>query len=729
MMALVAGATGIGTYMATGSVWMALGKMGLMALGQFLTPNGQQGSVSSTSGNTVPPVDPGLGFAAIPSYPSPELPVPIIFGQSRLTGLVVHARVYGSNYQKGHYLVVFGEVGLTLDQLYIDKYKIDELPNYFTKTGGNQNADSSWYTFHPLGGQAQISLDNSGTWEIGQYRNTVGTVSAPVPAMFYGGGTLICHSFHSYTDDGNLQQYRWKITNVTNPTEVYYSQEYTEYFIENVTVGGSGGPFGSDPKNVAVPGSTLRSHQFAIANPLSRWAVALEITLLLKGSDGSGSKEGSQIGIYKFEITDMPFTEGIPVNACYAHVHLVKDASISSNNPVISALVHATGTSGMGGNPADAMLTFLTDPVLGLGLPGDSIDSASQLTASYWCEQKGFGFNRAYAAFYDSEQVFREICTAGRIMTLLRDGRIFLKPDDVEPASYRVGETETIPGSIRMGIQATSRPNRIEAQYVEPYFGYTMERIYAEDLDAIARDGLQVQTIDLTGVTSQAQAYSLAVFMLRQIQECPYWCRFKVGMETARLLPLGGVIEIESTTNTIIGSKQWRVVAIEEVEAFIYQIECIQYSADVYTPPAFTPWYNQTVDLEPVQGWPGPTLGPRTVINFQVTGVSFPDGGGAGVTVDWSAPTQQYDYCKLQWSLTGVDWVDAGTSKNGPFMFIWPFRYGMISLRAVSVIDLGFSKWTNIDHAPTISRYISGNETNDFPGYGQGQYGWQYYGY
>ncbi|MBF0139788.1 MAG: hypothetical protein HQL74_05860 [Magnetococcales bacterium] len=722
MMAVIPALVGASTYMATGSVWMALGKIGLMALGQFLTPNGQQGSVSSASGNTVPPVDPGLGFAPMPQYPSPELPVPIVFGKSRLNGLVIHTRIYGGNYEKGHYLVVFGEVGLTLDQLYIDKYKIEDLPNYYTKSGGVQNSESSWYTFHPLGGQAQISLDNSGTWEIGIYRNTIGNIAAPVPAMFYGGGTLTCWSYHSFTNEGNMQWYRWKITNISDPNQVYYSPTYWEWFFEEVEISGN---------YAKVPGSKLRSHQFNVSVPLSRWAVELEVTVLLKGAEGEGTKEGSQIGIYKFDLTDMPFTEGIPVNATYAHVHLVKDASLASNNPVISALVHSTGTSGMGGNPADAMLIFLTDPVVGLGLPGESIDSASQITTSYWCEQKGYGFNRAYAAFYDAEQVFREICTAGRIMTLSRDGKIFLKPDDVEPASYKVGETETIPGSIRVGIQATNRPNRIEAQYVEPYFGYTMERIYAEDLDAIARDGLQTQTIDLTGVTDQAQAYALAVFMLRTIQECPYWCSFKVGMATARLLPLGGVVEVESTTNALIGSKQWRVVAIEETEAFIYQIECIQYSADVYTEPTFTPWYNDTVDLEPVQGWPDPYGGALMVVNFRVTGISYPSGGGALVTVDWNTPPQspRYDYCKIQWLHPGGEWVDQGTSVNGPFSFVWPYRYGMMSIRAVSCVTLPGFLLTNVDTAPAIEMYVSGNETDDFPGYGGGMYGQQYYGF
>ncbi|MBF0153266.1 MAG: hypothetical protein HQL64_05950 [Magnetococcales bacterium] len=849
MMALVAAIAGVSTYAATGSIWMALGRMGLMMASTLLAPR-NEGPVASDSGNTVPPVDPGLGFAPFPQYPTPEMPVPVIFGQARPNGLVVHSRIYGGDYQKAHYLVVLGEVGITMDQLYIDKYKIEELPNYYTRTGGNQNSDSSWFIFHPQGGQAQIALNNAGTWNIFQVTNTIGEMAAPVPVIFYGGGSVLCYSYHTWPKQGSTQAWKWILTNIDNPNQTMHSQVYSETFsstqgvscfppgtmvmtpngekaIESFQAGdailaydesgrihetqvatffhhcsfetlidlrtprgqltatdnhlilvrGKGfipageiqtgdvllneagrecpvsswhgrrseqrihtynlkiaryGTFianghrvhndGGDKgeSTVHIPGNDLRTHTFNVPDPLSRWSLKLVIQELTEGT------EGGQMGIYKFDLNDVPFTENIRINAAFVHVHLVKDVSIGSNNPVINALVHSNVVTGLGGNPADAMLTFLTDPVTGLGLPSDSLDWSSQYATAYWCEQHGFGFNRAYAAFYDAEQVFREICAAGRIMTLIRDGRIYLKPDDVEPASYKVGEIETIPGSLRIGIHSASRPNRIEAQYVEPFYGYTTERIYVEDLDAIARDGQQIQTVDLTGVTDQTQAFKLAWFILRTIQDCPYWCKLKVGMETARVIPLGGVIEIESSTNAIIGAKQWRVLSIEETEAFIYQIECIQYNANVYQEPAYSPWYNQVTELEPVQGWPGPSSGPASVVNFQITNVAFPQGGGGTeITLDWIRPMERYDSVSIQWSHNGIDWIAAGSAINGPFNFTWPMRYGLVHIRSIS----NYGGGSNVDTAPTLTRYVSGRQDNDYPGYGRGQWGMQPYGY
>lgn len=719
MMAVLAGVAGISTYAATGSVWMALGRMGLMMASTLLTPK-NDGAVATESGSTVPAIDPGLGFAPFPQYPSPEMPVPIIYGQSRLNGIVIHSRIYGSDYEKAHYLVVLGEVGLTLDQLYIDKYKIEDLGNYYTRTGGNQDENSSWYTFHPLGGQANIALNNTGTWNVFQLTDSPGDIAAPVPATFYGSGTLTCHSYHSWTQSGNTQTWQWEITNIDDPGQVFTSPVFSEYFVEQVTVDS-----GKESQNVSTAGSTLREHVFTISEPLSRWAVKLKVIEILKGIDGAGWRTGSQVGIYKFDTLDAAFTESFPVNAAYAHVHLVKDAAIGSSNPVISALVHSSVVTGLGGNPADAMLTFLTDPVLGLGLPAESLDGSSQYAAAYWCEQNGFGFNRAYAAFYDAEQVFREICTAGRLMTLVRGGRITLKPDAAEPAACKVGETEIIPGSLKVGIQSSSRPNRIEAQYVEPYYGYTIERIYVEDLAAIARDGLQTQTVDLSGVTDQTQAYRLAWFILRTIQDCPYWCRFTVGMETARILPLGGVIEIESTTNPLAGTKKWRVLSIEEIESFVYQIECAQYSESVYEEPAYSPWYNQMAELEAVQGWPGPAAGPASVVNFQITNTLFPTGGGMEITVDWVHPTLRYDLASIQWSHNGNDWNAVASVVNGPYTFTWPMRYGLVHIRAVTL----FFNISNADHAPMLTLYIGGTHNGDYPGFGQGQYGMQPYGY
>ncbi|MBF0415589.1 MAG: hypothetical protein HQL79_07455 [Magnetococcales bacterium] len=853
MMALVAAVSGLSTYMAGGSVWMTLGRVGLMMASTLLTPK-NEGPTSSESGNTVPALDPGLGFAAFPQYPTPEMPVPVIYGQARLNALVVHSRIYGSDYQKVHYLAVFGEVGLSLDQLYVDKYRIEDLPNYYSRTSGSQDANSSWYNFNPQGGVAQISLNNSGTWNIFQVSNAIGDIAAVAPVIFYGGGTLLCYSYHTWPKEGSSQSWKWVLTNINNPTQTLESEVFSETFqstqdvscfpsgsrvllpdgsekaIEALQVGDlvqsfdsegtpcvahvtelhrheqyeeaihittrlgvlvstdahfikvkSGGNAagylgahaitpdhvlldaegrdvavlgveripeedmvtwgvvigdteafivngirvhngkGKDSSTVNTPGNALRTHQFTVSEPLSRWALKLVVSTLTLGDSGG------QIGIYKFDIADVPFSEDVRINASFVHVHLVKDAAIGSNNPTLSALLRASGTTGLGGNPADAMLSFLTDPVIGLGLPGSILDMGSQFATAYWCEQHGLGFNRAYAAFYDAEQVFREICAAGRIMTLVRDGRITLKPDDLEPASYKVGETETLPGSIRIGIQSTARPNRIEAQYVEPFYGHTVERLYVEDLDAIAREGLQTQTIDLTGVTDQTQAYKLAWFVLRTIQDCPYWCKFKVGMETARILPLGGVIEIESSTNPLIGTKQWRVLTIEETEEFVYQIECIQYNASVYQEPAFSPWYNMVTELEPIQGWPGPDLGPATVVNLEITNLEFPIGSGSTtVTLDWTTPPVRYERSLIQWSHNGADWTNAGTAVDGPFTFSWPMRYGLLHVRAVSVA-FGVPVF---NHPPTITTYVAGSSGGgDYPGYGRGQYGWQPYGY
>ncbi|PZP83935.1 MAG: hypothetical protein DI582_10050, partial [Azospirillum brasilense] len=94
---------------------------------------------TSPGGSTVPPLDHALGFAPYPQYPNSEMPVPTVFGIARLNGAVVHQRVYGGNFEKSHYLVVFSEIGSTLEQLFIDKYRMEDLPNYYTRTSGIQD--------------------------------------------------------------------------------------------------------------------------------------------------------------------------------------------------------------------------------------------------------------------------------------------------------------------------------------------------------------------------------------------------------------------------------------------------------------------------------------------------------------------------------------------------------------------------------------------------------------
>lgn len=707
--ALVSGATFLGYAGFTAALGHAAFAGGLSFVASALTGTPS----TSPGGSTVPPLDHALGFAPYPQYPNSEMPVPTVFGVARLNGAVVHQRVYGGNFEKSHYLVVFSEIGSTLEQLYIDKYRVEDLPNFYTRTSGIQDEFSSWYNYYPNGGAVTLTLNNSGTNNVGLYSNAIGNLSSSQPVLLYGGGTVTLYSVHAWPTAGSLQSWRWRLQNIDDPSDIIESVAYTENFRQAQEV--DGGCLGGDD-TVYVPGSVLHTAVMNIPNPLSRWSATLICNGITNGTDGG------QIGFYKFDIVDATYNEIEQINAAFAHVHLVRDDAITSDNPVLNARLRTNVVSGNDGNPADGLYAYLTDPVKGLGIPPERVNYNAMLDTVYWCEQNGLTFNRGYGTFYNADQALKEFTAAGRIILTIQNGIISMKPEKPEPVSYRVHDTQIVPGSLRMGIHSARRPNRIEGQYVEPFYGHAIERVIAEDIDSIGKLGLNTQTVDLTGVTNQTQAFHLCDLMLKQVQLCPYWCEFQTGLEVGRVLEVGTVIAFAETRNRIVNSNEWRVMQIEETEPHVYSIYCNQYKAEVYEQRPFSPWYYQIPEFENINGWPGSQAGPAPVVNLQVTGLDYPASGGlnTNATISFVKPPERFDYARIEYTHNGEDWIEVGTTTNSPFTFNWPMRWGMLTVRVTSF----FNEANNESSAPIVGQYVTGRtDETDYPGWARGQFG------
>jgi hypothetical protein len=712
--ALAAAIAGSSAYFVSGTTLLAALGNAAIAGGLSFVASALTGTPStSPGGSTVPPLDHALGFAPYPQYPNSEMPVPTVFGVARLNGAVVHQRVYGGNFEKSHYLAVFSEVGSTLEQLFIDKYRIEDLPNYYTRTGSLQNEFASWFNYYPNGGAVTLTLNNSGTNNVGLYGNTAGNLSSSQPVLLYGGGTVTLYSVHAWPTGGSTQSWKWRLQNIDDPGNIIETALITETFIQSQDV--DGGCFGGGD-TVYVPGSSLRSALLTIPDPLSRWSATLICSAISNGT------AGGQIGFYKFDIVDATYNEVERINAAFAHVHLVRDDAITSDNPVINARLRTNVLSGNEGNPADALYAYLTDPVKGLGIPTSRVDYGSVLEAIYWCEQNGLTFNRGYGTFYNADQALKEFTAAGRLILTIQNGIIRMKPEKPEPVSYMVHDTEILPGTLRMGIHSARRPNRIEGQYVEPFYGHAIERVIAEDIESINQMGLNTQTVDLTGVTNQTQAFHLVDLMLKQVQMCPYWCEFQTGIEVARLLDIGAVIAFEGTRNSIVNGNKWRIMQIEETEPHVYSFTCNQYQDAVYDQRPFSPWYYQIPEFENINGWPGSQTGAAPVINLQILALEYPANGGlsTNVTVTFVEPPERFDYARIEYTHDGVEWIAVGTTTNAPFTFNWPMRWGMLTVRVTSF----YNNANNAAAAPLAGQYVTGrSDETDYPGWARGQWG------
>lgn len=665
-------------------------------------------------GDTLSPADTGIGFAPFPQFPSSEFPVPVVYGKARYNGLIVHTRAYGDNFEKCHYILMWGDKGYTVDQIYIDKYRLEDLPNYYENiAGATQDETNSWANSYPLGGQVQLSLNNTGTFGVMQSVNEVTTVVASNPAIFYGGGTATCKSMHTWPKEGSTQKWQWKLINLNDIEDVKLSEVYEEYFEATQFI--DGGAKGDDT-TVYLPGVLLREHEFEVPETLSKWSVSLIITNITSAS------EGAQISLYNYVINDVSYNEIVSYNGTVSHVHLVKDESLTSNQPVINAVVYKNED----GNPATSLYEYLTDTAVGLGVPNVDYVSASE-TAS-WCTTNNYAYNRAITAFYNDDKIIKEMCSCGRIILYEENGKVKMRPDKEELVTYLIDDTEIIPGSLEIGINTKTAPNRVEGQYTEPFYGYTIERLYAEDHEDILNTGLRSITLGLAGVTGQEQAHDLTHLALNYTIESKYWCSFNTGLETAAMFKIGDVIEVTSETNALIDGKKWRVQKIDERDSFRYNIYCKQYTDAIYDFPAFSPWYEQITELEPIHGWPGPEEGAATVVNIVFDDISFPVDCQLVTTINltWLIPTERFDQAKLYYSHNNIDWEYIGATSIGLYTFSWPMRYGMIYIKIVSV----WNDVTNDSSAPIVSQYITGDPLClvDYPGYGVGQWGMQPWG-
>lgn len=815
---VAAASTAAGTAITAGAVsWGLVAFNAALAAGATLASSALAGNPAASSAGALSPVDSSIGFAPFQQYPASEFPIPILYGRARWNGLVVHRRPYGSNLNKAHFLVVFSEVGSTIEQLYIDKYRVEDLPNYYTNLGDQQTEETSYYNYYPSGGISTLNLTNTGTTGVGKATNSPISLTADFPVIIYGGGTVRLRAGIQWSTAGARFAWRWVLQNIDNPREVIKSTDSDLINITGVSI--SGGNLISDGSvdfttlgliahdgsenhttigvgirlvgfdnaqnnnKVILPGSISATSitpseqsylnfidevpsgpvsleivyvehfssqvdvglfggdentagTFLVAHNVSssllkantQWSATLEVY------EAAGGDAGASITFYDVKVNDNVLVERIRINAAYAHVHLVVDDAISSNNPIINGTLRTNTISGTGGNPADALFSFFTDPIRGMGLPGSMVDFNSVLDAVYWCEENNLTFDRAYTQFYPREQVLREITAAGRLIITINNGIIFIKPDRAELVTYMLSEFEIIPGSLKMGIKSNKKPNRLDVQYVEPFYGYVVERLNVEDIDSIAKHGLQKQTIDLAGVTNQQQAYDIGTLMLKQIQQCPYWVEFECGLETIRRFNIGDVIQIESDRNDLIGSNKWRVHAIQETDYHVYSVIGFQYKDSVYEKNAFSPWYYDIGEFEQINGFPSSGAAVSPVINLQITDVDFPPGGdSSSVTLTFIAPNTsdtdaKFDYVRLEWSHTqeAGTWVSIGTYQNGPVTFIWPMRYGVVTVRAVSV----YGTQTNEETAPIVQQYINGElDDTDWPGFGAGQHGFQPHGY
>ena len=770
------------------STWSVLAMAGGALLGTGLSGLQilLQSNVDSNMdiGGNLALADTGLGFDPVPNFSSTEASIPVVFGQTMVSGQLLQRRIYGTNYQQGFFIMGFGEAPLELVNLYIDGLIITDMPGFSSEL---HDQNHCWYEWSPLGGQVKFAFNNNSIIDWGKadgkgfcplcYSGSVfspeipplhfETISGPIITV-YGSAVTANVYFRMHIEKEAACVFRVRLQNYNDPTEelitdafidVKYGTGQNSPLWSAGAVGGGWWHFALDC-SVPMAGGHVDTAQVAEATAVFSGLSGIKsyrVLLDYAGTDPYGGNNRAQAELWKIKLSDTGYAESFAAwGTSFALIHLNYAEGISKQ-PQFQAVLRGHGREQYqnDGNPALCAYMAMTrqDPStgaliatpLGLKIPPAEIDWPSVEETINFCNLLkggniygtggGYRFNRAYGAPIEIEKVLKEMTAAGRFSILRKGGKYYFKPDKAEPLSYVVSEVdEIIPGSLSCGCGGLEVPNRIDAQYVEAGLLYTVQRFNCESQADVDATGLRPDTLDLAGVTDQQQAFELAWFTLNCLQNNSYWAKFSCGLKTLRFCHVGDLIEID-TTHPVVTGKTWRITEVRRTQDHTFEVVMAQYNTAVYTSilngveeagyQEFSPWYYLPAEYTTPLVWPGGSEGPSQIYNLAINGLTF-NGNDLStlVSIEYLYDRTRADLVEIEYSADLTNWVSAGTTVLSTFSFTWPMRYGVLKLRVRSQYQGVAGEWA------VLAEYIEGNHSGlDYPGFGLGQFGWQPFGY
>jgi hypothetical protein len=686
--------------------------------------------------------------------------------------------------------VGFGEAGLPalddgleLAELWADGLSFKELGNYSETV----NPDKSWFQWSGAGRRLDFILNNSATVNAGQsdskwcneddwpfsgeyapYFGLVpdldvpaptryGTISGPIVNLYKYGDISVYLKINQNKECNYL--FRVRLMNYNDPGEVLYSDETSKEHLggqhsQHTAVFGSEG----DPDKwelvfidatECVSGGCVDTPQYAefyctfkdITGPKT-YQVLLDYLIW--------NRCQNQFSIDKVVITDSDFADSFQSwGTAFALIHVNNIAGISKD-PQFTAIVKGLGRQPgqEEGNPALCLYQFLTGysdsqaleslrlPITH-SVPRSEIDWPSVEETIDFCNAlkggEGYRFNRTFGAGIATDKVLKEITAAGRFFLIRKAGKWYFKPDRDEPPSYVLSDPgEIAQGSLQVGIGEMTVPNREEAQYLESGLAYTSQRFNVENSEDIDATGLRAETLDLSGVTDQRQAFELASFALNCHWKNQYWCKFKVGLKSLRFCHVGDLIQID-TDNPLVAGLTWRIVSAER-ESHLFSISCSQHDPAAYTSQlaengiitdedgfeAFSPWYYLPTDYSTPTHWPGGASGASQIYNLSAVLNYSSSALLTQVTLSYTFDKDRCSTVSIEYSYDNETWYAAGSTDLSSFTFNYSMENGVLLVRVRAIYAGIAGDWAYLVQDLTGPVY---------PGFGRGQFGAQLFGY
>ncbi|MFQ5645909.1 MAG: phage tail protein [bacterium] len=700
---------GITGYMVGTLFSLAGGPLGMLS-GLFM-PLGVGGDLSGSSsgrGKGIVQVD-GFGQTTLSS----QEPVPIVFGETMLSGNITSAYLLGDNNNRLVTAICLGEAPLTLKNLWVDGRLFNTLENFAASRGNDQT--NSWFEFYANGEAASISIANSGRKHIGNTAYEGNSVETYPISLLGGVSPQVRIDLTHYAPAAGSAQ-SWVIkAKEENDVDFITLGSYSQYFIDYVEyqVAPGGSCFGSggmDTKYSPVESTTRTSHTFTLSG-FGKWTIRLEVTA------------ADNAGFIIFEAVEVINDSGALIqynypNTAYCLINLVKTASISRS------LSFYQEVSGYTDNPATALKNILEDPDIGLNISSE-LDDNSFIAAAGFCDSKGYTLDLAFLDINFGEAL-KMIMHCGRLM-LIRTGGVYKclpEEDSAVTVSFDTA-SNIIPGSLEWhSINKDEKFNRLRVKYADSQENYTIQDLILEDIAQIESDGyVREEVLDLRGVTSMAKAADLGNISLKKSKFINIYVSFEIGLKDA-LVEIGDIIQL-TASDLNFTDKQFRVVKIEETGNFGYKIYATEHFSQIYDSDiTVNNWHPQSLDFGGLD-----SLGVSQLSIDQISqSVGVKNKGYYSIIdITYTVPAEGFDHAEL-WArpLFQGNPVFVNISDNGTFTYYPPEAYVPYEFRLVAV-DKERNK-SDISQAPRRTFYPN-LAPYSTPGYGGGRYGIQPYGY
>lgn len=264
------------------------------------------------------------------------------------------------------------------------------------------------------------------------------------------------------------------------------------------------------------------------------------------------------------------------------------DPSMSGKND-LSKRIWEQGSTVSYRNPACVMLTYLLDPMFGLDLPIDSIDTQSFHLLANYCDANGITFDGYISSDANFGEVITKIATSFRGMAYLEQGKVKVRPYEAGISSIHLTDDHII-GNITLSNSNDSKYcNAVKVDFVDQDQQFnTVSYVLPENkyTDAqIQSDGyVREKTLDYPYTTSRDL---IELFANRDLKEGKL-SRRTLSLTVNNLqvkLKIGDLFTVENELYGLTSANKFRVEQIESTldnKVLETKIKAVEYQADVY---------------------------------------------------------------------------------------------------------------------------------------------------